>query len=287
MMPTLCALHRHARRTLADAGIADAAFDARLIVEHFSGTTQADAIARPDMAIEQPAITLIEDAVRRRIAGESVHRIFGHREFYGLRLLLSRETLEPRPDTEILVEAVLPFVRAAAASHGDCRIIDLGTGTGAIALALLAEVKNATALGVDVSRDALATAARNAHALGLAPRFATLHSDWFSTVNGRFHAIVSNPPYIRMADIAGLRPEVREHDPWTALSGGEDGLDAYRRIAQHARDHLEPGGIVGVEIGYDQKDAVTRIFQDCDWRLADARRDFGGRDRVLIFAARP
>jgi release factor glutamine methyltransferase len=286
MGPALAALLRHARETLAQAGIADAALDARLIVEHFSGTTRTDAIARPDIPVSEAAAALVEAALRRRIAGESVHRILGHREFYGLRLALSAETLEPRPDTEILVDAMLPFVRSAVASHGNCRILDLGTGTGAIALALLATVEKTTAIGVDIAQDALATAGRNAKGLGLQDRFSTLRSDWFSNVNGRFHAIVSNPPYIRLADIAALQPEVRDHDPPAALSGGEDGLDAYRRIAQHAARHLERRGFLGVEIGYDQKDAVTRIFQGGGWRLAEARKDLGGQDRVLLFEAR-
>ncbi|MER2633741.1 MAG: peptide chain release factor N(5)-glutamine methyltransferase, partial [Rhizobiaceae bacterium] len=233
------------------------------------------------------AAALVEAALRRRIAGESVHRILGHRDFYGLRLGLSAETLEPRPDTEILVDAMLPFVRSAVTSHGNCRILDLGTGTGAIALALLATVEKTTAIGVDIARDALATAGRNAGGLGLGDRFSTLRSDWFSNVNGRFHAIVSNPPYIRQADIATLQPEVRDHDPPAALSGGKDGLDAYRRIAQHAGRHLERQGILGVEIGHDQKEAATRIFQSGGWRLAGERKDLGGQDRVLLFEARP
>lgn len=285
MISTLDALHIHARRALADGGVADAALDARLFVEHFSGTTRTDAIARPDMAVAEAVVALVDEALRRRVAGESVHRILGWRDFYGLQLLLSRETLEPRPDTEILVDAVLPVVRSLAANYGNCGVLDLGTGTGAIALALLASEKRAVAVGVDLSADALETACKNAVRLGLAARFSALHSDWFSNVTGRFHAIVSNPPYIRLADIAALQREVRDHDPLTALSGGEDGLDAYRRIAQHAHDYLEPDGIVGVEIGCDQHEAVVRLFEDRQWRLVEARKDLGGRDRVLIFDA--
>src|SRR5690606_13622064 len=156
----------------------------------------------PDIVTESQAVAAVEAALERRSAGEPVHRILGFREFYGLELSLSAQTLEPRPDTEILIDAILPFMRDVTARDGACRVLDLGTGTGAIALALLANVPDATAIGVDVSPDALATAARNAAGLGLADRFTALRSDWFSQINGRFHVIASNPPYIRSDDIA-------------------------------------------------------------------------------------
>lgn len=284
---TLGALHGHARQALGRAGVEAAALDARLIVEHFSATTRTDAIARPDTVVAASAVALVKAALRRRIAGESVHRILGHREFYGLSLLLSRETLEPRPDTEILVDAMLPFIRLRLANHGNCSILDLGTGTGAIALALLANAAGATAVGIDISQDALATAMRNAENLGLDGRFSAHLSDWFSKVTGRFHAIVSNPPYIASVGIPGLQREVRDHDPWTALCGGADGLDAYRRIAQHAGQHLVCDGVLCVEIGHDQRESVEAIFAGQCWRLMEARKDLAGLDRVLVFGVRP
>src|SRR5262249_18433000 len=148
-------LLRAARERLAATGIADPALDSRLIVEHFSGTTRTQAITDPDRPMDSAALAAIEEALRRRVAGEPVHRILGYREFYGLRLSLSPETLEPRPDTETLIDAILPFVKATANRLGECRILDLGTGTGAIALALLSAVPEATATGVDISSDAL------------------------------------------------------------------------------------------------------------------------------------
>src|SRR5690606_13445399 len=159
---TLADLHGEASAVLTRADIADAKLDARLIVEHFSGTSRDDAVSRPDMPVDPEKADAIRQAIARRAAGEPVHRILGFREFYGLRLCLSPGTLEPRPDTETLVDAMLPFLRQLAARKGACRILDLGTGTGAIALALLAEVPTATAVGVDISTDALATAERNA-----------------------------------------------------------------------------------------------------------------------------
>ena len=138
----------------------------------------------------------IDDALARRLAGEPVHRIFGYRDFYGLRLKLSPQTLEPRPDTETLVDAILPFLREIGKREGHCRILDLGTGTGAIALALASQIPEAMVTATDISQEALATAAANAADAGLADRFIPVLSDWFSAIDGKFHAIVSNPPYI-------------------------------------------------------------------------------------------
>lgn len=271
------------RASLAEAGITDARLDARLIVEHFSGTTQADAIGRPDMPVGAEAVDAIRQAVARRSAGEPVHRILGFREFYGLRLNLSPETLEPRPDTETLVDAILPYLRQIAAREGACRILDLGTGTGAIALALLAEVPEASAIGVDISADALATANRNARENGLSERFEALQSDWFEKISGTFHVIVANPPYISTEELETLQSEVRDYDPARALDGGADGLDAYRTIAAQAKTYLEAAGRLAVEMGHTQRRDATRLFEASGFHLIEAKKDFGGRDRVLVF----
>jgi len=273
-----------ARHRLSEAGIADAALDARLLVEHFSGTTRTDAITDPGRLVDDGMVKAVEAALARRAAGEPVHRILGFREFYGLRLSLSEETLEPRPDTETLVEAALAFVRRTARDKGACRILDLGTGTGAIALALLSAVPQAVATGVDISADALATAARNAADLGLGERFSALRSDWFEKICGRYDAIVSNPPYIAGKEIASLQKEVRGFDPVRALDGGADGLDAYRVIAANAARHLETDGIVAVEIGSTQKQDVTALFRQAGFTRLEALRDLAGNDRTLVFA---
>ncbi|RWP94496.1 peptide chain release factor N(5)-glutamine methyltransferase [Mesorhizobium sp.] len=280
---TLGLLLKAARARLAAAAVADPALDARLIVEHFSGTTRTQAIAAPECSVDAGAIAAIDAALRRRVAGEPVHRILGHREFYGLRLSLSPETLEPRPDTETLVEAVLPFVKATAGRQGECRILDLGTGTGAIALALLSAVPAAVATGVDISQGALATAMRNAGELGLADRFQVLKSDWFEKVFGRYHVIAANPPYIASIDIENLQGEVRDFDPRQALDGGVDGLSPYRIIAAEAAGFLEAEGRIAVEIGHTQRKEVTGIFSAAGYMPAGVFRDFGGNERVLIF----
>jgi release factor glutamine methyltransferase len=282
----LGALLRDARRRLTEAGIADAALDARLLVEHFSGTTRTDTITNPEKPVDRQIVKAIDTALARRIAGEPVHRILGFRDFYGLRLSLSPETLEPRPDTETLVDAVLPFIRQTIARKGSCTILDLGTGTGAIALALLAAVPQATASGVDISDGALATATRNARDLGLAERFSARKSDWFEKVSGRYDAILSNPPYIPVSDIDALQKEVRDFDPRRALDGGRDGLDAYRIIADKAGSHLEEDGIVAVEIGSAQNTDVTGLFVLAGFDRIEAKQDLAGNDRALVFQAR-
>jgi release factor glutamine methyltransferase len=276
-------MHREARLRLEAAGVATPALDARLIVEHLSGTSASDRIARPEAPVAHEIAENVLAAVGRRARGEPVHRILGFREFYGLRLALSPDTLEPRPDTEILVDALLPFARDVAARDGSCRILDLGTGTGAVALALAAEVPQIVATATDVSEGALAAAGENARALGLASRFTTLRSDWFEKISGRYHVIASNPPYIPSNELSSLPGEVSNFDPARALDGGADGLDAYRAIARGAAAHLEPGGVVAVEIGASRKSGVEGVFIAAGFRLHDARRDLAGHDRVLVF----
>lgn len=276
-------LLREARARLAAAAIEDPALDARLLVEHFSGTDRTQAIADPGLMIDRKAVAAISAALRRRASGEPVHRILGYREFYGLRLSLSPETLEPRPDTETLVDAILPFVKAIAAREGQCRILDLGTGTGAIALALLSAVAEAVATGVDLSEEALKTATRNAEQLALAGRFTALRSNWFEKVSGSYHVIAANPPYIPSQDIENLQDEVRDFDPRRALDGGADGLDPYRTIAAEAVGFLKPEGRIAVEIGHTQRNEVTDIFKIAGYALTGAFRDLGENDRVLVF----
>jgi len=280
---TLGALIDYARRRLAEAEVDEPALEARIIVEHFTETTRTDAIAAPGRIVEADIVEKIASAVERRMTGVPVHRILGFREFYGLKLMLSPETLEPRPDTETLVEIALPEVRRIAKEKGGCRILDLGTGTGAIALALLSAVPEAEAIGTDISEGALETAQRNANINDVAARFTALRSDWLENVEGRFDLIVSNPPYIATDEVEMLPRDVREHDPSAALDGGADGLRAYRLIAAGARDRLTGEGLIAVETGYDQKAAVAAIFAAEGFALLKAARDLGGRDRAMLF----
>jgi release factor glutamine methyltransferase len=264
------------------AGLADAAIEARLLIGGLLGLSNTEVFVGGDRVLSDDDQVLIEAAALRRLKREPVHRILGRREFHGLDLMISKETLEPRPDTEVLVDALLDEAKRMK-RHG-LRILDLGTGTGAIILALLNALPNATGIGSDISIDALGTASANAEKLGLKDRFEARQSHWFDKIEGRFDIIVSNPPYIREDVIPALEPEVRDFDPMAALDGGPDGLTAYRAIAQNAASFLESGGCIGLEIGFDQKDAVTALFETAGFSLSQAMRDYGGNDRALIFA---
>lgn len=274
---------RTLRQAFREAGLASPDLDARLLVEHLTGLDALAMVRDPDKALTAEQVAKLEDARQRRLAGEPVHRILGFRAFRGLKLMLSPETLEPRPDTEVLVDTVLPFLRERIARQGSARVLDLGTGTGAIALALLAELPGLTATATDISDGALDTARGNAHINGIADRFETLRSDWLDAVHGTYDAIVSNPPYIETAEIAQLSREVVEHDPRRALDGGEDGLDAYRTIARDAGRHLAEDGRIAVEIGWKQGTSVRAAFESAGYQWISTVEDLAGHDRVLIF----
>ncbi len=278
---TLAAIHATARRQLEAAGLSEAALDARLLVEHFTGTDRTAAIVSPDRMIDGAAIAALTAALARRLAGEPVHRIIGRRAFHGVELLLSPATLDPRPDTEALVDLALDELRRMAPAAP--RILDLGTGTGAVAIALLAALPSAQAVATDISPGALEIAARNADMNRVSSRFRAVRADWLDGLDGRFHAIVSNPPYIRSNDVEGLEREVRDFDPRAALDGGADGLDAYRRIAAGAASHLDADGFVAVEIGHDQAADVGTLFAGCGMRLERTGRDLAGHARALLF----
>ncbi len=271
------------RGELTAAGIDNPATEARLLVQEIANVSTADLIARPEHPLDGPIIEQLKQAAKRRVAGEPVHRILGHRLFHGLDLQLSPQTLEPRPDTEVLVDLVLPFLTALESAGTAPDILDIGTGTGAIALALLKEIPVARAVATDISPDALSTAHSNAVATGLDHRIEFVRSNWFAAIDGAFHLIVSNPPYIRSGDISGLAREVRDHDPLAALDGGADGLDAYRHIAGGARQHLVDGGRVAVEIGFDQGKDVIALFGSRGFTLETIRQDLGGNDRAIVF----
>ncbi|GMB83449.1 peptide chain release factor N(5)-glutamine methyltransferase [Shinella zoogloeoides] len=272
-----------ARRRLSEAGIADAAQDARLLIAGILRLSSTAFVTDGGRVLDASERAVIEDALARRVAREPVHRILGRRAFSRLDLMLSPETLEPRPDTEILVDALVPHAQRMVAEKGTCRILDLGTGTGAICLALLDLVPGATGIGADLSPGALETARRNADINGVADRFETVESDWFAAVSGAFDIIVSNPPYIVRSVVGTLDEDVRLHDPILALDGGDDGLDAYRAIAAGADAHLRENGLVAYEIGYDQKDQVTAIMREQGFARIEALKDLGGNDRVLVF----
>lgn len=282
-MRTLADAVMAARKRFSEIGIADAAMEARFLIGGLLGLTSTEVFTGGDRLLTVDESARISDGITRRAAHEPVHRILGARDFHGLTLTLSKETLEPRPDTETLVEAMLPHAQRVAAEKGQVRLLDMGTGTGAIALALAKAVPQIEAVGSDISADALATSVRNARLNGVESRFRAIESHWFDKIEGRFDIIVSNPPYIPSGIIPALEPEVRYFDPLRALDGGPDGLDAYRDIADGASRFLHPGGLIGLEIGYDQRETVAAIFEVKMYTLLAAIRDYGGNDRVLVF----
>ena len=274
---------REARLRLTSASD-DAATEVRLLAEWAFELSRLELVTKADTPVDPAQIQVFDAAIVRRMAGEPVHRIMGYRDFFGMRLELSEATLEPRPDTEVLVELVLDLIKAAGRENEALEILDLGTGTGAIGLALLTALENANATITDIARNALETAAKNARALGLSGRVTAVEGKWFEPVEGRFDVIISNPPYIPTAVVPTLDIEVREHDPLAALDGGADGLDPYRVIASQAAQHLKPTGLVSVEIGFDQAEEVVSIFEANGFALVELRKDLGGRDRALAFA---
>ena len=263
-------------------GIDSAELDARMLVGAVLNLDLTGLIAAAARRITAAEAAGVEDFARRRVSGEPVARILGHKEFWGLKLRLSPETLVPRPDTETVVELALAMLRAAPVSGSRLHIADIGTGSGAILLALLHELREAFGIGTDVSIAALRTARRNAANLELAERTAFVACDYAAALSGRFDLIVSNPPYVRSRDIADLANEVRDHDPHRALDGGADGLNAYRALIPHAARLLGPGGALVVEAGRGQSSDIEGLMTAAGLTLAGApRADLAGILRAV------
>ena len=234
--------------------------DARILVGAALGLDLTGVIAAANRCLTSEEATRLEDFARRRLDGEPVARILRSREFWGLPLKLSAATLVPRPDTETTVELALEMLHTAPRPDRGWRIADIGTGSGAILLALLSELPDAYGVGTDISENALQTASSNAADLGLAGRAGFVACDYATALCGAFDLIVSNPPYIRSAEIAGLATEVRDHDPRAALDGGADGLDAYRALIPQAARLLAPGGVLVVEAGQGQSGDIEGLM---------------------------
>jgi len=270
-----------ARRRLEAAGLSGPVIDARLLVEAAAEATRADIVGDPHRMLTPAQEATLDDYLTRREHREPVSHILGRKGFWKIMLNVTPDVLTPRPDTETVVEWVLrDFPEHAARS-----ILDLGVGSGAILLSILAERPAARGLGVDVSEEALAVARDNAAHLGLAGRVALLRGDWTTGLaDENFDLVVSNPPYIASAVLETLEPEVRDHEPRIALEGGPDGLMHYRRLAPEILRVLKPGGRFAVEIGYDQKTAVETLFREAGAVEIQTLRDLGDRDRVVAGA---
>ena len=262
--------------------IDSAELDARILVGAVTGLDLTTLISAARRLVTVDEWSHLEEYAQRRIAGEPVARILGLKEFWGLPLQLSPATLVPRPDTETLVELGLEIWRARHHTNQPPRIADIGTGSGAILLALLSEIPEAAGIGTDISPDALKTAKANAASLGFAKRAAFVSCNYASALTGPFDLMVSNPPYIRSAEIASLAREVRNHDPLAALDGGADGFDAYRAIVPEAMGLLAPGGTLIVEAGLGQSGQIQGLMTAAGLMLERSPKlDLGGVPRAV------
>ena len=279
--PTLASARQALAESFRKAGIDSAEADARLLIAHALGIDRSELIADGTRTLNAREMQAIDALAVRRLKHEPVARILGGKEFWSLMLDITPYVLVPRPDTETVVEAALDFVVRDGLRMERLRVLDIGTGSGALLLALLSELPNALGTGTDISTAALAVARANAERHGLASRCTFLACDIAAGVQGPFDLIVSNPPYVAHGDIARLASEVRDYDPLVALDGGSDGLDGYRAIAADAGRLLAPGGRLIVELGADQEDAVRALFTKAGLTVGKARDDLGGIARAL------
>ena len=269
---------------LAPAGIAEPRREARLLLAAATGLSQAQLVAEPRRPLDEAAAERLAELARRRESREPLSRILGRREFWSLSFALGPETLDPRPDSETLIEAALAWLGPSRgrAEGTMLKILDLGTGTGCLLLALLSELPRAEGLGIDTQPGAVAIARANAEALGLGARARFRTGDWGRGIGERFDVIFCNPPYVPAVEIARLEPEVARFDPWLALSGGSDGLDSYRALALQLPDLLAGEGRAFIELGFGQAEAAARLFETGGLQAVDCQSDLAGIPRCLV-----
>lgn len=270
-----------AARRLDAAGVPESRSDARLLVGHALGVAAEAVLGHPEHAITRGQAERISTLVELRAERRPVARILGVREFWSLPFKVSARTLDPRPDSETVVEAALSVVRDR---HAPLRLLDLGTGTGCLLVALLSELPRARGVGVDICPEACAIARANAAALGLARRASFVAGDWGRGLCGLFDLIVANPPYVPEGGIDELEPEVSMFEPRRSLSGGANGLACYRALAPDLARLLAPAGKAVLEVGDGQASAVRAIVTGQGLAWAASRRDLAGRERCLVFA---
>lgn len=282
--PTLASACRATREALTQGGIPGAALNARVLVCAAAGATLETLVAYPETPVDAGAVARLRDMTSARLARCPVSRILGEREFWSRTFTVTPAVLDPRADSEILVAAALEHLSSSPV--GTPSILDIGTGSGCLIVTLLCETSRATGVALDRDEEALAVARANARRHGVESRCGFVCGDWTASLHGQFDCIVSNPPYIKSQAIEDLEPEVRKFDPWQALDGGRDGLDAYRRIAADARRLLRPGGVLGFEIGQGQQEDVAGILQRSGLEKVSFRNDLSGIVRC-VFATVP
>lgn len=267
---------REAVARLVEAGVEGAPRDARLLLAHALGIEPVEVILRETDAVDPVVLTEFERLIQRRMAGEPVSRIRGWRDFYGRRFIVTPDVLDPRPETELLVEQGLARLPAGG------RVLDLGVGSGCILVSVLAERGDAGGVGVDLSPKALDVARRNAEALGVSDRVALIQGSWDASLEGRFDLVLSNPPYIPEADVGRLAVDVRGYDPRMALTPGGDGLGPYRAILGAMPGWLKAGGCIGFEFGIEQAEPVTILMRQAGLSDIEIHRDLAGIERAAF-----
>jgi release factor glutamine methyltransferase len=286
--PTVAVAIKCLQKDLLSAGIVEGGGDARRLVAAATAMSGADVLAHPERILTTEEAARVGRFAARRIAREPVSRIVGEREFYGRPFAIGPDVLDPRPDSETVITAVLSLVREEGWEQRPLRIVDVGTGSGCLLGTLLMELPLATGTGIDISQPALDIAARNWAALDVAERAESVMADGLDGCGGRYDVLVSNPPYIPTDHIAGLEPEVRNFDPVLALDGGVDGLSFYRRILPEIT-RVVPGGWAVFEVGHDQAPQVVALAtrRDPGGRAPNIRtfRDLAGRSRCVAVRA--
>jgi release factor glutamine methyltransferase len=272
-----------ATRRLEAAGIEDARLEAELLLRHAFRIDRAALLARLDETLPEATAACYESLLSRRLEHEPSAYILGEREFYGLAFKVTPDVLIPRPETELLVETAIELAKPRSRIRRGPIIADVGTGSGAIAVALALNVPRSTVYAIDCSREALAVAEANAKTHGVADRVMCLHGDLLSPLPEYVDVIVANLPYVTSAEIETLAPEVRDHEPRLALDGGADGLDLIHRLLDEAPRYLRPNGAVCIEMGATQGEAAISAARDAFPNASvDIRQDFAGRDRVVV-----
>jgi release factor glutamine methyltransferase len=278
---------RRLARTFRGAGIDTPELDARILVAHALAISRTALLTSPERELSRSDLASIAGYETRRRQREPVSRILGHRGFRALSLEIGATTLDPRPDTEIVVDAVVALAKENTSPK--LRVLDLGTGSGAIIIAVLRELPGAIGVGTDIDAATLQIARRNAKEADVLQRVEFLQADWLIGVTGKFDIVVSNPPYVRSGDVCALEPEVSRFDPRIALDGGADGLDAYRAILANAAGSLKPGGWIAFEVGNQQATDVMALCRHYSFANDENPRvwhDLGGRVRCVAARSR-
>ncbi|MGB8275067.1 MAG: peptide chain release factor N(5)-glutamine methyltransferase [Alphaproteobacteria bacterium] len=268
-----------ATKRLAGAGVPEARRDARLLIAHALGVRPEVVLARPERRLTAAQAARLRGLVDKRAERRPIAQILGEREFWSLPFQVTADTLDPRPDSETVIEAALADIPN---HYQRVRVLDLGTGTGCLLLALLSELPRGVGIGVDISEAALKVARTNAAALGLSRRVSFVCTSWGEGLSGAFDLIVSNPPYVRESEFASLSPEIAVHEPRIALSGGADGLDSYRALTPVIARLLGPNGKAVVEVGAGQAGPVRAILQSAGMVWVSAPRDLAGKERCVV-----